>query len=75
VTNINKYENRYLAGNFAPVKDENFNVPMKIEYGAIPNDLSGLFLRIGPNPIPHHIMKRYHWFDGHGMIHSGKFYK
>lgn len=70
---FNRNENRYLLGNFAPVGEENFNVPLEIIEGEIPANMSGLFLRVGPNPIPHHMSRRYHWFDGHGMIHSVRF--
>ena len=43
-------ENRYLSGNFAPVEKEleAFDLPVK---GAIPPQLDGRLLRIGPNPI------------------------
>lgn len=69
----NRNENRFLSGNYAPVAEENSNLPLQLISGAIPVGMEGLFLRIGPNPIPDHIAfskKRYHWFDGHGMLHS-----
>lgn len=69
-TDFNLKKNVYLNGVFAPVGEENFNVPTEVISGSMPKDLRGLFLRIGPNPIPHHVSKGYHWFDGHGMIHS-----
>lgn len=68
---FNENENRYLTGNYAPVEAENINIKASIISGSIPSELSGLFVRVGPNPIQGHIgKKRYHWFDGHGMIHS-----
>ena len=70
VVKYNTYNNTYLLGDFAPVTEESNNIQMSVISGSIPNDLSGLFLRIGPNPIPTHNKNYYHWFDGHGMIHS-----
>ncbi len=67
---FNRYENDFLQGNFAPVNEENNNIPTTILFGEIPKDMQGLFLRTGPNPIPHHLSRSYHWFDGHGMVHS-----
>eukprot|EP00981_Chlorochromonas_danica_P002885 scaffold579_cov146-Ochromonas_danica.AAC.3 len=71
-TDFNTNENQYLHGLFAPVEYEHFNVPTQIISGSIPRDLNGLFLRVGPNPLSHfsHQSRGYHWFDGHGMIHS-----
>lgn len=60
----------YLSGNYAPVSQEHVHVPVRIVQGELPRDLSGLFVRNGPNPIPGHITKRYHWFDGNGMLHN-----
>ena len=64
-------KNRFLLTNFAPVDREISNFQLEVKFGEIPKDLSGLFIRNGPNPIHH--KRRYHWFDGHGMIHSGNF--
>lgn len=61
----------YLHNNYAPVAAENRAVPAKLVEGSIPDGLEGVFLQNGPNPIPHHLgRKRYHWFDGHGHLHS-----
>jgi carotenoid cleavage dioxygenase len=56
----------HLRGNYAPVEREvtAFDLPVR---GAIPRELSGLYLRNGPNP------KRGtspHWFLGDGMVHG-----
>jgi carotenoid cleavage dioxygenase len=56
----------HLTGNYAPVTEEvtAFDLPVR---GAIPRELSGLYLRNGPNP------KRGsspHWFVGDGMVHG-----
>lgn len=61
-------ENRYLVGNFAPVKDELTAPDLPIE-GAVPTELRGRLLRIGPNPIAPD-PAAYHWFTGDGMIHA-----
>ncbi|HMG27995.1 MAG TPA: carotenoid oxygenase family protein [Acidimicrobiia bacterium] len=61
-------ENRYLVGNFAPVKDELTATDLPTE-GAVPTELRGRLLRIGPNPIAPD-PAAYHWFTGDGMIHA-----
>ena len=62
----------YLNGNFAPVYKQYTAQPVEVVRGAIPSDLEGLFVRTGPNPLPGWT-KRYHWFDGHGMLHNLRF--
>jgi carotenoid cleavage oxygenase len=61
-------ENRYLVGNFAPVTDERTETDLPVE-GAIPEELCGRLLRIGPNPIAAD-PAAYHWFMGDGMLHA-----
>lgn len=53
-------------GNFAPVPEEGHFNDLPVA-GDLPDDLSGCFLRTGPNPafLP---MGGYHWFDGDGMV-------
>ena len=66
-------DHTYLSGNYAPVSDENVEVPVEIVEGSLPNNLNGMFSRNGPNPIanrPIEKRKRYHWFDGHAMLHN-----
>lgn len=65
-------KNFALRGNFAPIEKEwQYEIePGMIKEGAIPNDINGVFLRNGPNPLfmpPH---GRHHWFDGDGHIHG-----
>ncbi len=67
-------ENMYLNGVYRPceeVKVEKLELKTKIK-GEIPQQLSGILLRIGPNPI--HVAKPalHHWFSGDGMIHGLK---
>ncbi|MDT0455586.1 carotenoid oxygenase family protein [Streptomyces sp. DSM 41527] len=56
----------HLAGNFAPVKDEvtAYDLPVT---GTIPPELTGWFLRNGPNPRD---AASAHWFFGDGMVHG-----
>ena len=61
-------ENRYLVGNFAPVKDELTATDLPVE-GSLPTALRGRLLRIGPNPIAPD-PAAYHWFTGDGIIHA-----
>lgn len=60
--------NPYLDGNFAPVREEITAENLKV-MGELPPDLSGMFIRNGPNPqFP--AIGQYHWFDGDGMLHG-----
>jgi carotenoid cleavage dioxygenase len=60
--------NPYLDGNFAPVREEITAETLPV-IGELPPDLSGMFLRNGPNPQWSPI-GQYHWFDGDGMLHG-----
>jgi carotenoid cleavage dioxygenase len=60
--------NPYLLGMYAPVHTEIDADDLEV-IGEIPRDLSGVYLRNGPNPrFP--VQGRYHWFDGDGMVHG-----
>jgi carotenoid cleavage dioxygenase len=61
-------ENPFLAGNYGPVPDETtcFDLPVD---GALPAELNGRYLRIGPNPYSPP-QGEYHWFLGDGMAHG-----
>ncbi|MBW4651411.1 MAG: carotenoid oxygenase family protein [Kastovskya adunca ATA6-11-RM4] len=60
--------NPFLSGNFAPMRSEITESSLKV-IGQLPPDLSGWFVRNGPNPqFPP--QGRYHWFDGDGMLHG-----
>ncbi len=60
--------NPYLDQNFAPVHAEITADTLQV-IGELPADLSGMFVRNGPNPQFTPIGK-YHWFDGDGMLHG-----
>src|SRR6185436_13361094 len=62
----------YIAGNFAPLRSEVTAIDLEV-IGRIPEELTGRFLRIGPNPVdePDLVrLVRYHWFAGTGMAHG-----
>ncbi len=61
--------NRYLSGNFAPVRAELSATDLEVT-GEIPAGLDGRYLRIGPNPSTDPDPERYHWFLGDGMVHG-----
>ena len=60
--------NPFLSNNFAPVEEEITANDLKV-IGELPPDLSGMFVRNGPNPQFDPI-GQYHWFDGDGMLHG-----
>lgn len=60
--------NPFLSNNFAPVKEETKAEALKV-IGELPLELSGMFVRNGPNPQFDPIGE-YHWFDGDGMLHG-----
>ncbi len=61
-------DNVWLQGNRAPVREERTVEHLEIA-GELPEELSGILVRNGPNPrfAPN---GRYHWWDGDGMIHA-----
>ncbi|MFJ7062583.1 carotenoid oxygenase family protein [Streptomyces microflavus] len=62
--------NPYLAGNFAPVRDEVSVNDLPVT-GALPPGLNGRYLRTGPNPVgPVETGAGHHWFVGRGMVHG-----
>lgn len=60
--------NPFLSGIHAPMTEE-FTLTELAVTGAIPADLRGRYLRIGPNPIAADPAS-YHWFTGDGMVHG-----
>ena len=61
-------ENKFLSGNWYPV-EESSSTELNIS-GELPTELTGLFLRNGPNPKEPINHKNYHPFFGDGMIHG-----
>ena len=57
----------YLKGNFAPVDQELTDTQLEVE-GQIPEQLRGVYLRNGPNPVGG--KDPGHWFTGDGMLHG-----
>ena len=59
---------RFLHGSFAPVTEEVTALDLPVT-GRLPAELTGRYLRNGPNPLglddPN-----YHWFMGAGMVHG-----
>jgi carotenoid cleavage dioxygenase len=62
-------DNPYLSGNFAPVGPERDVADLPVIAGRIPPDLSGAYMRNGPNPLFKPISYTYP-MDGDGMIHA-----
>jgi carotenoid cleavage dioxygenase-like enzyme len=59
----------YLSGNFAPVREEITAVDLPV-IGELPVELSGRYLRNGPNPAGDVDPATHHWFVGDGMVHG-----
>jgi len=58
-----------LNGALLPCRPEQ-NLPLTVKAGQLPADLSGAYMRIGPNHQHWPPKKRTHVFDGDGMVHS-----
>jgi carotenoid cleavage dioxygenase len=56
----------HLTGNYAPVTDELTETDLRVT-GAIPPELSGIYVRNTPNPKSG---SSPHWFFGDGMLHG-----
>ena len=56
----------FLRGNWRPTKQERTETQLAVQ-GKIPPDLSGVYLRTGPNPKSG---TGEHWFLGDGMVHG-----
>ena len=65
----NSPANPFLEGPYAPVREERTETELAVT-GALPPELSGLYARIGPNPIDVPDPARHHWFVGDGMVHG-----
>lgn len=58
----------FLTGIHAPLHDERTLTDLAVT-GAIPAELSGRYVRIGPNPFKPD-PRGHHWFIGDGMVHG-----
>ena len=58
---LNQDANPYMQGNFRPVQEEVTEFELEV-VGEIPKELSGRYLRNGPNPLL--IPTNHHWFLG-----------
>lgn len=61
--------NPSLTGIHAPMTDEMTVTDLSVS-GAIPPELDGTYMRIGPNPATTPNAASYHWFTGDGMVHG-----
>lgn len=61
-------DNPFLKGAFAPVP-ESFHTDLNV-IGTIPEQLDGIFMRMGPNPLEVKNPTLYNWFIGDGMVHG-----
>lgn len=59
----------YLSGIHAPMRAELTLTELAVD-GAIPAELDGCYLRIGPNPRVPPNPATHHWFVGDGMVHG-----
>jgi len=59
-----------LNGAFHPVSSPVRETSLTVKSGSLPLDVSGAFLRVGPNPAIWPPKKRTHVFDGDGMVHT-----
>jgi carotenoid cleavage dioxygenase len=66
---VDGVDNPYLHGPYTPVISEITAVDLRVTAGEIPADLSGAYMRNGPNPVLEP-KGMYHWFDGDGMVHA-----
>lgn len=60
-----------FQSNLGPVGEEVDDLPAELIQGALPGEVAGTLLRIGPNPrfVPHD-PAAHHWFLGDGMVHA-----
>ena len=63
VSELRKSSNPFLSGNLAPVDVETTAFDLRVT-GKLPDELTGRYLRNGPNPIGQVNPDSYHWFLG-----------
>lgn len=70
MTNNVNADNTYLTRKlYAPVFDEVHIEELEVTEGQVPHDISGSYIRNGPNP-QFEPKGRHHWYDGDGMLHA-----
>ena len=72
VSTLGPTNHPYLTGAWTPLHEEVDVAELQVTYGAIPEDIDGVYLRNTENQI-HQPLGRYHPFDGDGMIHQISF--
>ncbi|WP_439817309.1 carotenoid oxygenase family protein [Zavarzinia sp. CC-PAN008] len=65
---LEERDHEFLSGIHAPIQGELTLTDLKVT-GQIPAELSGRYVRIGPNPFKP-TAKGHHWFIGDGMVHG-----
>jgi carotenoid cleavage dioxygenase len=60
---------KWVDGYYAPVDEEVTATDLLVE-GDLPEELTGRYVRIGPNPFGPVDPATYHWFTGDGMAHG-----
>lgn len=66
---VNPDENPHLRGRFAPVREEVASEELAVE-GALPTDLTGVYLRNGPNPHFTPLGSYTYPLEGDAMVHG-----
>ena len=62
-------ENKWLQGPYAPIGGDVTATELEV-VGTLPPELTGRYLRNGPNPITPVDPATHHWFIGDGMVHG-----
>jgi carotenoid cleavage dioxygenase len=62
-------ENKWLTGPYAPIEGDVTATELEV-IGALPSELTGRYLRNGPNPVTPVDPATHHWFVGDGMVHG-----
>ena len=71
-TSLQPGNHPYLNGAWTPLHEEVNATDLEVIEGAIPADISGVYLRNTENQV-HQPLGRFHPFDGDGMIHQIEF--
>jgi len=62
-------ENKWLEGPYAPIEGDVTATELEV-IGTLPDELTGRYLRNGPNPITAVDRATHHWFVGDAMVHG-----